>query len=153
MQDLVTAEDQFNMALITALKQETKASADEDHTTLTIAVNNAYHEIAKCRRQLGNFNQAIKDFSTVISRCPKNAHAYFGRGLCYRYVVYIWSSIFMRKLFSYVVFRALKLYGEASADMETAKLLQPDNLKLVVNYKDLQEDIILCRPGEEPTFF
>ncbi len=77
--------------------------------------------------------ESITDFSTVIKKNPKNAHAYF------------------RRAFSQ---KALKLYNEAAADFEEAKALDPLNQKLVVNYKQLKgiTCIVLCRPGEEKVF-
>jgi tetratricopeptide (TPR) repeat protein len=59
---------------------------------------------------------AIDDFSLVIKKNPKNAHAYF------------------RRAFS---LKALKRYNEAADDFEMAKALDPLNQKLVINYKKL----------------
>lgn len=76
---------------------------------------------------------AIEDFSTVIKKNPKNAHAYFWRA-------------FSQK--------ALKLYDKAAEDFEEAKALDPLNPNLVVNYKKLQgvTCIVLCPPGEEKIY-
>jgi Tfp pilus assembly protein PilF len=57
---------------------------------------------------------AILDFSTVIQKNPKNAHAHF------------------RRAFSY---KSLKQFSEATEDFEMAKKLDPLNPKMVVNYK------------------
>lgn len=76
---------------------------------------------------------AIDDFSLVIKKNPKNAHAYF------------------RRAFSQ---KALKRYSEAADDFEMAKALDPLNQKLVINYKKLSgiTCIVLCKPGEEKIF-
>lgn len=88
------------------------------------------HERAKAFQMIENHENAIEDFSTVIKKNPKNAHAYF------------------RRAFS---FKALKQYDEAAEDFEKAKSLDPLNQKLVVNYKKLSgiTCIVLCKPGEE----
>ena len=65
---------------------------------------------------ISDHENAIKDFTLVIKKNPKNAHAFF------------------RRAFSH---KALKLYDEAAEDFETAKSLDPLNPKLVVNYKKL----------------
>ena len=77
--------------------------------------------------------EAVADFSTVIKKNPKNAHAYF------------------RRAFSQ---KALKRFSEAADDFEKAKELDPLNPKLVVNYKKWQGVgcIVLCEPGEEKIF-
>ena len=59
-------------------------------------------------------NNAVEDFTVVIKKNPKNAHAYFRRG-------------FSNK--------ALKKYAEAAEDFEKAKELDPLNPRLVINYK------------------
>ena len=76
---------------------------------------------------------AIVDFTFVIKKNVKNAHAYF------------------RRAFSY---KALKQYDLAAEDFETAKALDPENQLLVVNYKKLGtvKYIVLCKPGEEKVF-
>jgi len=56
----------------------------------------------------------VNDFSVVIKKNPKNAHAYF------------------RRAFS---LKALKRFTEAAEDFECAKLNDPMNPKLVVNHK------------------
>lgn len=77
--------------------------------------------------------KAVEDFSLVIKKNPKNAHAHF------------------RRAFSY---KALKRYAEAADDFEKAKELDPLNPKMVVNYKKLKgiTCIVLCKPGEEKIF-
>jgi tetratricopeptide (TPR) repeat protein len=35
---------------------------------------------------MGDFNNAIKDFSAIIQKYPKNADAYYNRALCYEYI-------------------------------------------------------------------
>ena len=71
---------------------------------------------------------AVKDFDNVIKKNPRNAHAHF------------------RRAFS---FKALKSYAQAAEDFEQAKLLDPLNPKMVVNYKKLKgvSCIVLCKPG------
>ena len=77
--------------------------------------------------------EAVQDFNVVITKNPRNAHAFF------------------RRAFS---LKALKNYSEAAEDFETAKNLDPMNPKLIVNYKKLKGVgcIVLCEPGEEPVF-
>ena len=78
-------------------------------------------------------SSAVEDFTVVIKKNPKNAHAYF------------------RRAFSN---KALKKYQEAADDFEKAKELDPLNHKLVINYKKLKgiTCIVLCKPGEEKEF-
>ena len=77
--------------------------------------------------------KSVEDFNVVIKKNPRNAHAYF------------------RRAFS---FKSLKKYALAAEDFEKAKELSPMDPKLVINYKKLKgvTCIVLCRPGEEPTF-
>ena len=77
--------------------------------------------------------KAVDDFTSVIKKNPKNAHAHF------------------RRAFS---LKALKRYSEAADDFERGKELDPLNPKLVVNYKKLKgvSCIVLCKPGEEPAY-
>lgn len=77
--------------------------------------------------------ESVEDFSSVINRNPKNAHAHF------------------RRAFS---LKALKQYAEAADDFEKAKDLAPLDPKMVVNYKKLKgvSCIVLCEPGEELIF-
>lgn len=77
--------------------------------------------------------QAVEDFTSVITINPKNAHAYF------------------RRAFS---LKTLKRYAEAADDFEAAKQLDPMDAKMVVNYKKLKgvSCIVLCEPGEEKLF-
>ncbi|RLO09886.1 hypothetical protein DYB28_009434 [Aphanomyces astaci] len=73
---------------------------------------------------------AIADFTQVILHNPTNAHAHFRRAFAYK---------------------GVGLLQESAADIETAKLLDPTNPQLMVNYKALHdtECIILCAPGHE----
>ena len=91
------------------------------------------HERAKAYQIIEEHQHAVDDFSVVIKKNPKNAHAYF------------------RRAFSQ---KALKRYPEAADDFEKAKELDPLNPKLVVNYKKLKgiTCIVLCKPGEEKDF-
>lgn len=91
------------------------------------------HERAKAYQIIEEHGAAVEDFSAVIKKNPKNAHAYF------------------RRAFSH---KALKAYPEAADDFEKAKLLDPLNPKLVVNYKKLKgiTCIVLCKPGEEKEY-
>lgn len=91
------------------------------------------HERAKALQLEHYFAEAVDDFSFVIEHNPHNAHAYFRRGFA---------------------FKALGRLADAATDFETAKLLDPTNLELVVNYKEIKdtECIILCRPGDERVF-
>jgi len=48
------------------------------------------HNRAICYERMGNYNQAIEDFSNVINNNKENANAYFNRGCCYdAYNIYI----------------------------------------------------------------
>ena len=64
------------------------------------------HERAKAFQMIDEHEKAIEDFSLVIKKNPKNAHAYF------------------RRAFSY---KAIKKYTEAADDFEKAKDLDPLN--------------------------
>ena len=64
------------------------------------------HERAKAFQMIDEHEKAIEDFSLVIKKNPKNAHAYF------------------RRAFS---FKAIKKYTEAADDFEKAKDLDPLN--------------------------
>jgi Flp pilus assembly protein TadD len=91
------------------------------------------HERAKALQLERRYDEAIVDFSYVIQRNPNNAHAYFRRGFAY------------------------KAIGEltlAASDIQTARLLDPHNDKLVVNFKEISdiECIIICPPGEEVVY-
>ena len=58
----------------------------------------------------------MADFDVVIKKNPKNAHAYF------------------RRAFS---LKSLKRFPESVEDFEKARILDPMNPALVVNYKKL----------------
>lgn len=94
---------------------------------------NYIHERAKAFQMIEDHEKAVADFDVVIKKCPKNAHAYF------------------RRAFSH---KALKHYSAAADDFEKARQLNPMDPKLVINYKQLKgvTCIVLCKPGEEPTF-
>lgn len=87
--------------------------------------------------------KAVEDFSLVIKKNPKNAHAYFRRAF----------SLKSLKVFI-IEYNILQKYSEAADDFEKAKELDPLNPKLVVNYKKLKgiTCIVLCKPGEEKIF-
>ena len=91
------------------------------------------HERAKAFQMIEEHEKGVEDFSSVIKKNPKNAHAHF------------------RRAFS---LKALKRYSEAAEDFEKAKELDPLNPKMVVNYKKLKgvQCIVLCKPGEEKIF-
>ena len=78
----------------------------------------------------GHFDQALKDFNEVVKYQPQNANAYFGRAFTYK---------------------ALRNYLKAAEDFDKARELEPNNPKLIVNYKKIYEIrfIKLCSPGEE----
>ncbi|KAL4144470.1 hypothetical protein PRNP1_013602 [Phytophthora ramorum] len=91
------------------------------------------HERAKALQLERYHAEALADFSFVIAQQPTNAHAYFRRGFASK---------------------ALGDFSAAAHDLQTARLLDPNNLQLVVNYKELRdvECIVLCAPGEEKRF-
>ncbi|KAG7389602.1 hypothetical protein PHYPSEUDO_009999 [Phytophthora pseudosyringae] len=91
------------------------------------------HERAKALQLERYQAEALADFSFVIAQQPTNAHAYFRRGFSHK---------------------ALGDFKAAAHDLQTARLLDPNNLQLVVNYKELRdvECIVLCAPGEEKRF-
>eukprot|EP00644_Phytophthora_capsici_P010541 jgi/Phyca11/116364/e_gw1.30.564.1 len=91
------------------------------------------HERAKALQLERYHTEALADFSFVISQQPTNAHAYFRRGFAHK---------------------ALGDVKAAAHDLQTARLLDPNNLQLVVNYKELGdvECIVLCAPGKEKRF-
>ena len=42
------------------------------------------HERAKTYQMIGDHENAVKDFTTVISKNPRNAHAYFRRAFSHK---------------------------------------------------------------------
>ncbi|KAF1328316.1 Mitochondrial import inner membrane translocase subunit tim16, partial [Globisporangium splendens] len=90
-------------------------------------------ERAKALQLEKYFEEAIDDFDFVIQHNPNNAHAYFRRGFAHK---------------------SLGNLQDAASDFEATKLLDPANLQLVVNYKEIKgtECIVLCAPGEERVF-
>ena len=91
------------------------------------------HERAKSLQMARQYAPALRDFNQVIKHNPTNAHAHFRRAF---------------------VHKALGHLEAAADDFEVAKMLDPDNPHLIVNYKTLHdtECIILCRPGDEPEY-
>ncbi|KAK1945134.1 TPR repeat-containing protein [Phytophthora citrophthora] len=91
------------------------------------------HERAKALQLERYHAEALADFSFVIAQQPTNAHAYFRRGFAQK---------------------ALGDFKAAAHDLQTARLLDPNNLQLVVNYKELRdvECIVLCAPGKEKRY-
>ncbi|OQR90139.1 hypothetical protein ACHHYP_05782 [Achlya hypogyna] len=92
-----------------------------------------FHERAKAL-QLEHYDlEAVADFTTVIDGNPTNAHAHFRRGFAYK---------------------ALGRHEEAAADLHKARLLDPTNPRLMVNFKELHgtDCIVLCAPGDEKVF-
>lgn len=77
--------------------------------------------------------EAVQDFTKVILKNPKNAHAYF------------------RRAFS---MKSMKKYDESAGDFEKARSLDPENPRLIVNYKKIGnvKTIVLCMPGKEKIF-
>lgn len=111
----------------TAFTQAISTCNDKTRRTLYV------HERAKSYQMHTQYAKALVDFTTVAMCNPNNAHAYFGRAF---------------------VYKSLGKLKAAAADFERAKRLDPKNITLVVNYKQLHdtECIILCRPGEEPKY-
>ena len=72
------------------------------------------HERAKCYLLVGENQKALNDYNEVIKMQSKNAHAYFGRAFAHK---------------------AVKNYEAAADDFEKAKALDPQNPRLIVNYK------------------
>ena len=96
-----------------------------------LPTNPAYlHELAKCRQACADYSGAVEVFGKVIRIQPRNARAYFRRGLAYR---------------------SLGLYSEAADDIEHAKALDPKEPAFHVVYKRLEgvHVIELVRPGDE----
>lgn len=91
------------------------------------------HERAKTLQLERYYDEAIADFSFVLQHNPNNAHACFRRGFAHK---------------------AVGDLAAAAADLEAAKMLDPTNLQLVVNYRELRdtECVILCPPGQEKVF-
>lgn len=91
------------------------------------------HERAKCFQIEGRYEASMIDFDNVIRFSPTNAHAHFRRAF---------------------LFKALGQLDAAADDFEVAKMLDPDNPNLVLNYKDLRETecIVLCPAGDEPEY-
>uniref|UniRef100_K3WGC9 Uncharacterized protein n=1 Tax=Globisporangium ultimum (strain ATCC 200006 / CBS 805.95 / DAOM BR144) TaxID=431595 RepID=K3WGC9_GLOUD len=123
-----------------ALEHSSSLSASEDgHIAETappalLSTQLLYvHERAKALQLEKYFEEAIDDFNFVIRHNPNNAHAYFRRGFAHK---------------------SLGNLQGAASDFETAKLLDPTNLQLVVNYREIKdtECVVLCAPGEERVF-
>ena len=83
--------------------------------------------------------EAVADFTAVIERNSRNAHAYFRRAF---------SLKALKVSDNYHDF-CLQRYAEAADDFERAKDLAPLDPKMVVNYKKLKGVvcIVLCEPG------
>jgi tetratricopeptide (TPR) repeat protein len=94
---------------------------------------NIIHERAKAHQMERMFTEAIDDFTAVIKYNPRNAHAHFRRG-------FAWKS--------------MGQFEKAADDLETAKILDPSNPHLVVNYSQIHdtECVILCSAGEEKAY-
>lgn len=121
------AQQSFSFAIASLKKVQNKSSM---HRLECIRY---LHERAKSYQLDGKEENALKDFNMVILANPNNAHAYFRRG-------------FLHKTFGNL--------SLAADDFETAKMLDPENPNLLVQYKMLHdtECIVLCPPGEEPIF-
>lgn len=131
-QQNIAAIEQFTFAL--QRSQDGNDDSDSDSTRALTSTQALYvHERAKALQLERYYEEARDDFTRVVQQNPHNAHAYFRRGFC---------------------FKALGQLREAAADLETAKLLDPTNLQLVVNYKELKdtECVILCAPGYEKVY-
>ncbi|TMW56392.1 hypothetical protein Poli38472_006402 [Pythium oligandrum] len=122
----IPAIEHFTHALDEATKQNT-------FPFFTQAMLLYVHERAKSLQLEQYHEEAIEDFTVVIRHNPNNAHAYFRRGFA---------------------LKALGRVREAASDIETAKLLDPSNPRLVVNYNEIKdtECIILCEPGQEKDY-
>jgi tetratricopeptide (TPR) repeat protein len=88
------------------------------------------HERAKCYLVIQEYEKALSDFNMVLSHQTANQNAYLGRGFTYK---------------------ALKKYQLAANDFEQAKILDPLNPKLQLNYLKIHgvQYIKLCEPGFE----
>jgi len=88
------------------------------------------HERAKALQMFGRHDDAIIDFTTVLDARPRFANARF------------------RRAFSY---KSLGKFEEAAKDFEDARLQQPHNPRLVVNYLQMRDCpyIELVCPGQE----
>lgn len=127
------AHRQQNIAAIEQFTFALRSDGGDSDRTLTPTQTLYVHERAKALQLERYYDEARDDFTRVLQQNPHNAHAYFRRGFC---------------------FKALGQLREAAADLETAKLLDPTNLQLVVNYKELKdtECVILCAPGNEKVY-
>lgn len=90
----------------------------------TLWAINSTRNMSLCRFALGKALQgqkkhveAVKEFSEVINKELKDAHAYFRRA---------WSH------------KAIRLYHEAASDFETAKALKPNDPNFSIIYKKVQ---------------
>ncbi len=102
-------------------------------------------------------HQAIEDFSAVIKASPTNAHALFRRGFAFKSLkkyVTVRLTLSSRCSFPEWRLRVTCRYDMAANDFETARLLDPKNPNLVVNYSQLHtlECVVLCPAGQEPDF-
>ena len=77
-----------------------------------------YHERAKCFTLVQMYENALEDFNIVLEKQPKNANALFGRGFAYK---------------------NLGMFQDAANDWERAKVLDPSNPKLCINYKHVYD--------------
>lgn len=88
------------------------------------------HELAKCRQACGDYTGAIEAFDKAIAIQPRNARAFFRRGLAHR---------------------SLGKYEEAAKDIELAKKVDPKEPAFHVNYKNLAgvHVIEITMPGRD----
>ncbi|TYZ56905.1 hypothetical protein PybrP1_006071 [[Pythium] brassicae (nom. inval.)] len=109
------------------------ASSASERAALLAAQLRYVHERAKALQLERYYDEAVADFSFVLAHNPNNAHACFRRGFAHK---------------------ARGDLAAAAADFEAAKMLDPTNLQLVVNYHELRdtECVILCPPGQEKDF-
>ena len=92
---------------------------------------------------IGQHSKACQDFDIVIKKNPKNANAHFRRAFSLKAQGYGQEQE-----------TRAEFYQLAVEDFEKAKMLDPMNEKLLVNYKMLKnvECIVLCEPGDEKIF-
>lgn len=118
-----------------ALQHSTASLADAPGSSSVLAAQQLLyvHERAKALQLERYFEEAVDDFSLVLAHNPTNAHAHFRRGFA---------------------FKAMGDFQAAARDFETAKLLDLDNLALVVNYKEIRdtECVVLCASGQEKPY-
>eukprot|EP00873_Tetraselmis_striata_P008318 jgi/Tetstr1/428582/TSEL_018575.t1 len=128
----ITAELWYNLGVCLAGKYSNKeaCSAFEKAVKYCPGHPTYTHEHAKALQAEGRCTEALARFTEVLRLQPDNSHALFRKALAHH---------------------TLKQYDTAAQLFEAAKVCDPGNPRVVVDYNALHDVhvIELCRPGEE----